>query len=147
MKNYSKIVIGLVIGLILVTAICTVASASVSTERSIRPVMWQFTCMIVIQMVLIAFILDYSIKNYGSMDSRLTLLIEVGIINECGDAYSAVPYNVTSLTSNFGEAENKQKQVTVLAIVSMVVLLLPIFMVCGCVCCWSVINKSKANNN
>ena len=107
MKNYSKIVIGLVIGLILVTAICTVASASVSTERSIRPVMSQFSCMVVIQMVLIGFILDYSIKNYSSMDNRLKLLIAAGIVNDCGDRYSSVPYDVPELTSNFKEAENQ----------------------------------------
>merc|ERR1719464_1171405 len=98
-------------------------------------------------MVLISFILDYSIKNYSSMDSRLKLLIEAGIMNECGDEYSAVPFDVLELTGNFEEAESQQKQVTVLAIVSLVVLLLPIFMVCGCVCCWSVVNKSKANSH
>ena len=135
--NYASIVVGLVVALIFLTAMCTVASVGVSRERSVRPVMSQFCCMVVFQIVVISFILHYSVKNYKSMDNRLKVLIDSGILNDCGDAYNQLPYESASLEADFLKAEKEQKQVGVLAFVALGLLTAIIAVVCGCVCCWS----------
>jgi len=102
---HAQIVVGLVIAMILVTVICTIASVGVGHEKSIRPVVSQFVCMVVFQIVLVSFILDYSAENYKVISSRLTLLLDLGIVNTCADKYNVVPYDVDRLEIDFLNAE------------------------------------------
>ena len=146
-NNYAGVAVGLVVALIFLTAICTIASVGVSRERSVRPAMSQFCCMVLSQIVLVSFILDYSIKNYRNMDSRLKLLIDAGIVNQCGDEYSQVPYEAASLKADFLTAEKEQKQVGVLTFVTLGMLAVIIAMVCGCVGCWSYQNHQKEKHD
>ena len=102
--NYASIVIGLVIGLVFVSAICTLASIGFSHKR-VRQMMTQFCCMISIQFLLVGFTLYFSWKNYNSMGSRLDCLKTVSVVNDCGDLYSGVQYSKEGLEWDFMQAK------------------------------------------
>ena len=87
-NSYASVVIGMVVGLIFMTAVCTIAGIGISREKSIRSVMNHFCCMAFFEIVLVSLIITYSVKNYDTLETRLNILIDVGVVNYCAGEYN-----------------------------------------------------------